>query len=236
MKEKKQKHYLIYQITNLVNGKIYIGKHETTNIEDDYFGSGKYLLNAINKHGLENFEFKILIDLKNKEEMNLLEKMVVTEEFCKRDDVYNIKVGGDGGWDYVNQKSGYQQSLKKKRASQLGGNTTTKLLKSHNTSPTKIFLARSTEEQIEKWRLHRLAAKKQWDMQHPGYFAGARNPMYGCTHSNEIRKKISIGQSGSRNSQYGKMWICNDLTKESVKIMKTDPIPEGWRKGRICKK
>ena len=48
MKEEnnKQKHYLIYQITNLVNGKIYIGKHETINIEDDYFGSGKYLKRA----------------------------------------------------------------------------------------------------------------------------------------------------------------------------------------------
>ena len=104
MKEEnnKQKHYLIYQITNLVNGKIYIGKHETTNIEDNYFGSGKYLKRAIKKHGLENFEFKILIDLKCREEMNLLEKMVVTEEFCKRDDVYNIKVGGEGGWDDIN--------------------------------------------------------------------------------------------------------------------------------------
>ena len=29
------------------------------------------------------------------------------------------------------------------------------------------------------------------------------------------------------------MWICNDLTKENRKIKKTDPIPEGWRKGRI---
>lgn len=111
MEEKKQKHYLIYQITNLVNRKIYIGKHETFNIEDNYFGSGNLIVAAINKHGLENFEFKILIDLKSREEMNLLEKMVVTEEFCKRDDVYNIKVGGEGGWDYVNI-SGKAVSLK----------------------------------------------------------------------------------------------------------------------------
>ena len=34
--------------------------------------------------------------------MNLLEKMVVTEEFYAREDVYNIKVGGEGGWDYIN--------------------------------------------------------------------------------------------------------------------------------------
>lgn len=103
IKKNTQKHYLIYQTTNLVNGKIYIGKHETFNIEDKYFGSGNLIRAAIKKYGLENFEFKILIDLKNREEMNLLEKLVVTEEFCARPDTYNIKVGGDGGWDHVNK-------------------------------------------------------------------------------------------------------------------------------------
>ena len=35
--------------------------------------------------------------------MNLLERMVVTPEFCAREDTYNINVGGDGGWSYVNE-------------------------------------------------------------------------------------------------------------------------------------
>ena len=48
--------------------------------------------------------------------MNLLEKMVVTEEFCKREDVYNIKVGGEGGWDYINQNV-----LLKNKATHNGG-------------------------------------------------------------------------------------------------------------------
>ena len=96
------KHYLIYQIRNNLNGKIYIGKHETFNVDDDYFGSGKYLKRAIKKYGLENFTKTILIELQNVEEMNLLEKMVVTPEFCAREDVYNINVGGDGGWQYNN--------------------------------------------------------------------------------------------------------------------------------------
>ena len=135
IEEKKQKHYLIYQITNLVNGKIYIGKHETFNIEDNYFGSGNLIVAAINKHGIENFEFKILIDLKNKEEMNLLEKMVVTEEFCKREDVYNIKVGGEGGWDYINQNV-----LLKNKATHNGGQATKKFLQSLSLDEYKLFM------------------------------------------------------------------------------------------------
>ena len=99
-----KRHYLIYQIINTVNGKIYIGKHITKNIDDEYFGSGKYLKRAQQKYGLDKFIKIILFELQNKEEMDLLEKCVVTEAFCARPDTYNIKVGGEGGWDYVNNE------------------------------------------------------------------------------------------------------------------------------------
>jgi len=40
-------------------------------------------------------------------------------------------------------------------------------------------------------------------------------------------------QKGEKNSQYGKMWIHNLELKESKRIYKNEPIPEGWNKGRI---
>lgn len=72
---------------------IYIGKHVTTNIDDEYFGSGIYIKAAQNKHGLQHFKKEILFELQNEDEMNLLERLVVNEEFIKRDDVYNMIVG-----------------------------------------------------------------------------------------------------------------------------------------------
>ena len=42
-------------------------------------------------------------------------------------------------------------------------------------------------------------------------------------------------QSGEKNSQYGKMWIYNDMEKRSIKIDKNDQIPSGWYKGRKIK-
>lgn len=54
-------HYLIYKITNDINGKYYIGQHTTNNVFDDYMGSGKIIQEAEEKYGLSSFTKIILI-------------------------------------------------------------------------------------------------------------------------------------------------------------------------------
>lgn len=97
------KHYLIYEIKNKLNGMIYVGKHVTDDINDSYMGSGIRILYAIEKYGIENFEKTILFECSSEEEMNKKEAEIVNEDFIARDDVYNIKLGGEGGWDEVNK-------------------------------------------------------------------------------------------------------------------------------------
>lgn len=99
------KHYLVYKTTNLVNGKIYIGKHETNDINDGYLGSGNLIRRAIEKYGRENFKREVLFECSSKEEMDVKEAELVNEDFLKRKDVYNIKLGGQGGWDFINKNS-----------------------------------------------------------------------------------------------------------------------------------
>lgn len=58
--------YIIYQTTNILNNKIYIGMHKTSDLNDKYLGSGKLLNLAIQKYGRDNFTRKYFLYLTTK--------------------------------------------------------------------------------------------------------------------------------------------------------------------------
>jgi len=66
-------------------------------------GSGKVIRAAIAKHGAHNFEKVILETFETSEAMYAREKEVVNEEFLLREDVYNLRRGGSGGFDFLNK-------------------------------------------------------------------------------------------------------------------------------------
>lgn len=96
--------YLIYKTTNLVNNKYYIGKHQTSNIHDDYLGSGIALKSAIKKYGRSLFSKEILFVFDNIVDMNAKEIELVNEEVVSSKLTYNRGVGGEGGAHFKNKK------------------------------------------------------------------------------------------------------------------------------------
>lgn len=94
-------YYFIYKTTNIKNGKYYYGAHSTKNVNDSYLGSGVALKRAIKKYGKENFHREIIEFCDTEEEMYLKEEQVVFEHY-KKEECYNMNVGGKGGWNYVN--------------------------------------------------------------------------------------------------------------------------------------
>jgi len=95
-------HYYLYEIRNNINNKIYVGVHKTDVIDDGYMGSGKVIKRAIEKHGIDNFTKTILETFNTSEAMFAREKEIVTDEFLLREDTYNLRRGGTGGFDYIN--------------------------------------------------------------------------------------------------------------------------------------
>ena len=97
-------YYYIYKITNLINGKIYIGQHTTSNLDDGYMGSGKILIRAIKKYGVENFRKEIQGFYENESELNYVERMLVDQTFVDRPDTYNLTLGGNKPPSYKGKK------------------------------------------------------------------------------------------------------------------------------------
>lgn len=85
----------IYLITNNLNGKIYVGKHSTDNLNDGYMGSGKLIKLAYNKYGIENFSKKILAFADTEDELNDLEIFYIKDLDAKTKG-YNLTDGGEG--------------------------------------------------------------------------------------------------------------------------------------------
>lgn len=218
-----KKHYLVYKTTNLVNGKIYIGKHETDNLDDGYLGSGKLLKRAIEKYGEENFQREILFECSSKAEMDAREAELVNEDFLKRDDVYNLKQGGEGGFDYINS-TGINNCAD--NAGQ-GGRKNAQLLKT-DSKYRKNFLERMSSGVKRVWKEH----PELWDNV-------KRDSFKGRTHTKEVRKRISEAMkrcTGEKNNSWGTKWIHNKYLKQTIRVHKDDLqqyLDSGWELGAV---
>ena len=228
------KHYLIYKITCSINNKIYIGKHKTDDIDDDYMGSGSLLKYDQDLFGIDKFKREILFECKSEEEMNAKEAEIVNEDFIARDDVYNIKLGGDGGWDHINSNKALKSKI-----TRVGAFATRDKIRSlpkevqaefWKKITNKVQLVRSSWSEEYKDEVYAKVSNALKE-----FYRFNKNPMFGKHHTIKTREKLSETHKGKKNPMHGKMWICNDETHESKSILKTDPIPEGWRKGRFCK-
>jgi len=195
-------YYIIYKTTNLINGKYYIGKHQTKDLNDGYVGSGKYLKNAIKKYGIENFETIILYVYNEEWKMNIAEKILVVID---SEVSYNLCPGGKGGFGYINKNNlnniiTDELRLKRRQA---------KLGKSN---------PRVSEKLKQSWlngerKLNNALLEKQ---------------IAGWKHTEESKQKIKLSKSninisGKNNPMYNKVWLFDEngnrycFNKNSIK-------------------
>lgn len=93
--------HTVYVIVNLINKKVYFGKHSFNfkpipGIESNYNGTNKHLFNSINKYGKHSFRMIILGCTKTEEESYKKEEKLITLEIILSKYCYNIQGGGVG--------------------------------------------------------------------------------------------------------------------------------------------
>ena len=203
-------HYLIYKITNNLNGKIYIGKHKTDDLNDGYMGSGVAIKKAIKKYGVENFTKEILFDVYGEDLMNFLEEAIVDEAFVARKDTYNIDLGGEGGGTFGNKsKLGQKDSLetRQKKSNALKGR--------HLSEEHKQALSR--QKKLHSWNRGKRGVYSEETLKKMSEIKK------GKPKSEETRRKISELRRGLH-------WFNNGQINRQSK-----ECPEGFVPGRLRK-
>lgn len=178
----------IYETTNLINGKKYIGKHKSNKFDTNYLGSGIALKRAINKYGKENFEVGIIEEINtNQEDLDLREMYYIKKYNAVKDkNYYNHSYGGENeGWDGVN------------KAINISGRPWTK---------TQSFKDKMRQKQLgkEPWMKGKHHTKESIEKNRQAHL-GVPSTFKGKHHTEETKRKISEKCKGYKHTEKAKI-------------------------------
>lgn len=166
--------WYIYVITNMVNGKKYIGltnslskrwnKHKHAN------GSSPALHGAIHKYGIENFDFAHYASAFGADSAKFIEKMLIAEYKTQAPNGYNLTAGGDGTLEPTIE-------LRKKLSASHKGKVQSEATKNKRSESLKKAYAEDR---------HKGSSQGGWKL------------------SNETKEKMSQSKMGEKNPFYGK--------------------------------
>jgi len=222
----------IYKITNLLNGKIYIGKDTLSN--KNYMGSGVLIKRAIKKYGLDSFKKEVIFETSDYNELSESEKYWISlYSSTDRKTGYNISDGGDGG-DTLSNNPNLDSIKDKIRSSSLNREFSeehrSNLSKNHYSTKSRkgksiveiyghersIEIRNSLKKSRSKYKNERERFGERYDEIIQSYrerFTGENNPM--------------------RKNNY--KWYYNPESLENKRIPEGGEIPDGFFPGRSKK-
>lgn len=220
---------LIYKITNVLNGKIYIGK-TSTSIEQRWKLHIRHALverrstrlcNAIRKYGVQSFTIEhICCPIKRENDiLNGLERELIASHNSQLPEIgYNISAGGDGG---------FTQDMRDKSAAsrRLNGITPEHIAAMRQGRINAGPRPPKTAEQKERIRLR----VKQYYTDHPEHRdkiaalnknkakSGSNHHFYGKTHTIEVKQANAARRRGKT---YDELFGVNKAQQIKAKMSK----------------
>lgn len=226
----------VYVITNLVNGKQYVGDHSTNDLDDGYLGSGRpYFENAKKKYNKENFKKEILEFFETKQEAFDAQTKWINKYNTVIPNGYNISPAGgmqcSHGWSKQSRKKiskekkgkpswnkglNFSEDTKEKMSNSMKGRipwnkgkTLSKETKEKmsEAAKNKKPVSEETRKKLSDAAKNRKHSKKTKEK--------IRNSHIGKKHSDESKKKMSESHlnknTGDKNPMYGKsiyeVWV-----------------------------
>lgn len=229
----------LYVKTHNLTGLRYLGKTKSSD-PYSYRGSGKVWTRHIKKHGYD-VTTEIIFQSTNPIEIrqqglyySRLWNVVNSKEWA------NLKEeSGDGGWDQKLTSASIQNLYGVDNPSHIPEvrqklSLITVGLKNkdlRNFANEAFRLKYGADHPMQVLKIREKANSNRIATFQTRY--GVTNPLQIPDIKERQKQALSkIGhQQGSKNSQYGTMWITNGL--ENKKIKRVDNIPEGWYKGRV---
>lgn len=165
-------YHFVYETTNLVNGKKYIGKHSSEDLNDDYLGSGIALKRSVTKYGKDSFKREILRQFVTSEDAFLYEAELVTQDLVNNPNYYNMILGGDGGNPYA--EGHWPEEVRIKVSNGIKG-----------------FYSSCSEEKRAEHRLNQSLSKQNWSPEKRLEMSNKYKDMH-ATRSMEDKEKVKL--------------------------------------------
>ena len=198
----------IYKITNLVNGKVYIGQTQDDIIqrwkEHKYYldKRNQILYCAMRKYGFENFSFEILM-LCEEDLLDLMEIYYIEmyRSYVGWEDSwgYNATTGGSGSKNFKHTKKTKEKLKKIAKERKHSDKTKRKMSESRKGVNNSFYGKHHTDE-----------SKRKLSESRKGKCCGEEHPFYGKHHTEEVKRKNSEAHKGENNKRSRKVY-CNKI-------------------------
>lgn len=248
----------IYKTTNLINGKKYIGQHRTNLdcLDPNYLGSGKLILEAIQKYGKENFLVEIIKWCEDDEDLNSSEIEIISLlDAVNSNDYYSIAHGGLGHscspWNKGKTGTVSEKSLEAWRKCQHLP-ASDKQKKTLSSIRKNIIVSDETRDKLSKAQKNKICINNGLvnkyiikenlnDYISMGWVKGKlitnRKESYdkfiSTKYSVENENKLHMWKTNLSKAFLGRVWVCNCGRSKQVKPEEVDYyISNGWHKGR----